>query len=63
MTELNNSVEDYNYLRVGVVCNVSSVSNFKYGIISRRFELEGYNSSGVGVGCISDVHCFVFLVA
>ena len=34
MTELNNS-EDYNSLRVGVVSSV--VSNFKHGIISKRF--------------------------
>ena len=43
-----NSVEDYSSSSVGVVCRVSSVvcrlssvSNFKHGIISKRFELEG----------------------
>ena len=39
--ELNNSVEDYNSLRVGVVCRVSCVPKFKHGIISKCFELEG----------------------
>ena len=41
-----NSVEDYSSSSVGVVCRVvcrlsSVVSNFKDGIISKRFELEG----------------------
>ena len=45
-----NSVEDYSSSSVGVVCRVSCVcrlscvvSNFKHGIISKRFELEGWN--------------------
>ena len=37
MTELNNSVEDYDSSRVGDVCQ------FKYGIISKCSELEGLN--------------------
>ena len=37
-----NSVEDYNSSRVGVVCHLLCVvSNFEYGIIYTRFELEG----------------------
>ena len=41
-----NSVEDYSSSSVAVVCRLScvcrlSVSNFKNGIISKRFELEG----------------------
>ena len=40
MTELNNSVKDYNSSRVGVVCR--RVSNSKRGIFSKRLELS-YN--------------------
>ena len=40
LSELNNSVVDYNSSRVGVVCRLS-ISNFKLGIISKRFDLEG----------------------
>ena len=39
---IENSVEDYSSSSVGVVCRVvSSVSNLKDGIFSKRFELEG----------------------
>ena len=39
-TELNISVEGYNFSRDGVVCRVV-VPKFKHGNISKRFELEG----------------------
>ena len=40
MVFVHDGIEDYNYSRVGVVCRLS-VSNFKHGIISKRFELDG----------------------
>ena len=40
---IENSAEDYNSSRMGVLCHLSCVvSNFKYGIISKRFELESF---------------------